>query len=149
MNFHGKTVNNQPIAQWKAICTECAKHERFTVKVEKYDEAKEISEKQMAFLHAVVLPLLSNWNGDSQQEWENRLKLECGSKWFKPQFVTIDGHEFTIIPSKKTLSIKNFSEWYTNIRDFALKEGITIPDPDPEWRKNQERSPDELSDDIF
>jgi hypothetical protein len=118
---------------------ECAQYPRFLVEVRKYDEEREISLKQMAYFHAVVVPLFVDYTGDSPQYWENRLKLECGSKWFKPEVIEIEGRHITIVPSKKRLSTKNFSEWYQNIRDFGDSIGVLVPPPDPEWRTNKEK----------
>jgi hypothetical protein len=137
--FTGKTIDNKPQAQWPSIYAACRKHERFTVEIRKYDEQAEISRNQMAYLHAVIIPLFSNYTGDSQQYWENKLKLECGSKWFKPEIITVCGREFVVIPSKKTLSVKDFSEWYQNIRDYGDTVGCIVPPPDPNWREEEQK----------
>ncbi len=137
MKFLGKTRDKQPAADWKAVYRECAKYPRFIIEAREYNEAREISLAQMAYFHAVVVPLFSDYTGDSKQYWENKLKIECGSKWFTPVPIVIDGQTYYTIPSKTTLTVKDFSEWYQNIRDFGDTVGCLVPPPDPEWRENE------------
>jgi hypothetical protein len=132
--FKGETIEKQPAADWPKIHTECAKYPRFAIEVRKYDEAAEISLKQMAYFHGVIVPLFSKEFGDSPQYWENKLKIECGSKWFTPEPIKIDGNVFVMIPSKKKLKVGDFNEWYQNISDFGLTVNCVVPPPDPEWR---------------
>jgi hypothetical protein len=137
--YRGKIIDGKPALNWPAFNAECKKHTEsgFVVEVREYDPDKELSLQQMKYLHAVVVPLFSNYTGDSKQYWENKLKVECGSKWFKPEIISVCGHEYTIIPSKKHLSVKDFSEWYSNIRDFGDSINCIVPPPDPRWRENQ------------
>ena len=139
MKYLGYTIEGEAAANWKSIYIECAKFERFIVEVRRYDEEREISLQQIGFFHAGIVPLFVNYTGDSKQYWENKLKLECGSKWFTPKEITISGHIYTVIPSKTNLSTKDFSEWYQNITDFGLQHGVVIPPPDPNWRLNKKQ----------
>jgi len=139
MKFRGQTIDGQPAARWDQVHKACSKHARFIIEVRKYDEAREISLQQMAFLHAVVIPLFVDYTGDSPQYWQNKLKLECGSKWFKVETVTVGKHSYTIIPSKTKLSVNDFSEWYQNISDFGDSIDCPVPPPDPNWRINQQQ----------
>ena len=134
--YRGRIVNNQPIADWKAIYAQCRKHadKGFVIEVRPYSPDHEISLRQMAYYHAVILPLFSAYTGDSQHYWDHYLKLVCGSKWFKSETVRVCGREITTLPSKTTLSIKDFSEWYQNIRDFGDSINCIVPPPDPQWR---------------
>lgn len=134
--FQGRTVNNQPAAAWKHIYSECIKHPEFIIEVRPYSIEKEISRQQMRFLHGVVIPLFVKHTGDSPQNWENRLKVECGSKWFTPKIITVKSQNYTIIPSKTNLSTKDFMEWLQNITDYGLTIGIAVPPPDPQWREH-------------
>ncbi len=134
MLFKGKTLNNQPLSAWKAIYKECCKYEQFIIDVRKYDIENEISLQQMAYFHTVVIPAFVNHTGDSPKYWENKLKLEQGSKWFKPQTITVNNHKYTVIPSKTGLSTKDFNEWLQNIMDFAQTLGFIIPLPNKDWK---------------
>lgn len=131
----GKTVNGQPATDWNKVYGECAKHEQFVIEITAYDPDKEITKNQMAYFHAVIIPMFVESTGDSPQYWENKLKVECGTKWFKPEEINIGGHTYCFIPSKKTLSKTDFSEWYQNITDYGLTVGVVVPPPNPEWRK--------------
>jgi len=141
MQYKGKTVDKQPTCNWKAVYRDCAKHQQFIVEIREYNEEKEISRQQMKYLHAVIIPLFVDYTGDSPQYWENKLKLECGSKWFKPEIINVNGNPFTIIPSKKIISINNFTEWYQNITDYGLQHGVIVPPPNKDWKleKYQEK----------
>lgn len=134
--FRGDTRNGTPIADWPRICDECAKYDRFLIDIIKYDESREISVQQMRYFHGVVVPLFSEWNGDSKECWETRLKLECGPKWFAPKALNIDGKAYILVPSKKKLTVKDCNEWLENIVDYGLRCGVVVPPPDPEWREN-------------
>lgn len=136
--FQVQRINGQPVGSWKAIYRECLKHERAIVEVRPYDPEKEISIQQMRYLHGVVIPLFVDFTGDSAQYWENKLKLECGSQWFKPEVITIGVQKFVTIPSKKTMSTKDFSNWYQNIRDYGDSIGCPVPPPDSQWRINND-----------
>lgn len=124
------------MSAWNEIYAECRKYDKFIVEVREYDEAKEISLAQMRYLHGAVIPLFVDFTGDSPQYWENKLKLECGSKWFKPEWIAINGKSFYVIPSKKNLSVKDCNEWFQNIIDFGNAIGCPIPLPDPNWKTN-------------
>jgi hypothetical protein len=138
MKFKGETIDGSAVLDWQKVYGECEKYHRFVIEIRELDEQREISLQQMKYFHAVVVPLFSEWNGDSKGCWETRLKLECGSKWFTPEVHVVDGKPYSFIPSKKTLSVKDCSEWFQNIMDYGLREGVVVPPPDPEWRKNNE-----------
>jgi hypothetical protein len=124
---------------WKVIFQECVKHPEFMIEVRAHSADKEISLQQMRFLHGAVIPLFVKHTGDSPQNWENRLKIECGSRWFSPKTITVRGQSYTIIPSKTTLTTKDFNEWLQNITDYGLTIDVTVPPPDPEWKKHQSK----------
>jgi len=139
--FTGDTIDNEPAANWPEIQAACAKHKRFDITVEKHDPERSISLRQMRFFHGVVLPILSEWNGDSTDCWQTRLKLECGSQWFDPKPVIVGNVAYTMIPSKTKMSVRDFMDWYENIKQHCETEyGVRLPDPDPEWRKHIEQT---------
>lgn len=82
MKFRGKTENNQPLADWKAIYADCRKHEQFIVEIRKYDPAKEISNQQIKYWHAVPIMEFANYTGYSAWKAEQWLKRECGEQYF-------------------------------------------------------------------
>ncbi len=129
----GKTIEDNPTADWKAIYAQCAKHETFVVEVRKYDANKEISRQQMAYIHAVVFPALSEYVGCSLLMAELMLKKRCGEQWFVQK---VDGCE--VILSKTMLSVKQTTEWMENIFDWMESINCPVSLPDPKWRENQE-----------
>lgn len=128
-------INNQIATNWPAIKAECLKKHDGYIDIIPLEKA--ISNQQMKFFHAVVVPLFVEYSGDSPAHWEMVLKVECGSKWFTPQTVVIGKYPVAYLPSKTSLSTKQFCEWYQNIVDYGLKIGVTVPPPDPEWKKKR------------
>ena len=134
--FTGQTIDGEPAADWPQIQEACAKHKRFDITVEKHDPERSISLAQMRFFHSKGGPLhiLSEWNGDSQDCWQTRLKLECGSQWFEPKPVIVGNTAYTMIPSKTKMSVRDFNDWYENIKQHCEeKYNVMLPDPDPNW----------------
>ncbi|MCK5127223.1 MAG: hypothetical protein KAR42_13295 [candidate division Zixibacteria bacterium] len=133
--FRGRTIDNQPAANWPAIHRACAKHDQFIVEVRAYDEAKEISLQQMRWLHCKNGPItiLSEYMGVSKLIAELILKRKCGEEFFVHK---IDGE--TVIASKTMLSVKDTTVWIDNIFDFMDAIGCPVQPPDPSWRQNQD-----------
>jgi hypothetical protein len=72
--------------------------------------------------------------GDCNDVWEKRLKIHCGEKWFKPTIIDVDGVMCVNVPSKKSMTTKDFSEWFQNIVDHGLQMGVVVPMPDKDMR---------------
>ena len=132
MIFHGETIDGQPAANWKVIQDEAARHKRFTITVEDYNEEREISNQQMAYLHVVVFPLIAETYHMSELEAEDHCKLFCGEKWFVKKIDTK-----WIRLSKRVLTTKNCNKWIENIYTHFEKQGLHIPAPSQDWRKEQ------------
>lgn len=133
MEFYGETTTEGPAADWPAIQAAAAQYERFIVRVEKYDEQKEISLKQYAYLHAVVFPILAEAIGCSLWEAEYQCKRWCGQQW---ELIKNVGKGMWVECSKTKLTTKQCTLWIENIMDWAAKRDIVIPPPDPQWRTN-------------
>jgi hypothetical protein len=131
MLYRGYTTDGKPITDWPGIYAYCADCGRFVIEVRKYDEAAEISRKQMAYLHSVVFPALADHMGVSQLMAEVILKKKCGESFFIKK---VDGNE--IILSKTMLTAKQTTVWMENIWDFMESVGCPVPPPDPEWFKH-------------
>jgi len=137
MKFHGETTDIGPVLsgyRWDAIQGECVKHKRFIVEVRKYDEQKEISRKQMAYLHAVVFPILAEKMDCSLWFAEFWCKKECGQQW---ELILTVGKGMQVECSKTKLTTKQCNQWIENIHDKAEIVGIHIPPPDKDWRSNE------------
>lgn len=129
MIFKGKTINDQPAANWPAIHKQAAKYSEFIIEVRQYDPEREITLQQMSYLHAVVYPALAEHMGVSQLMAEVILKKKCGEQWFIKE---IDSNE--IILSKTMLTVKQTTVWLENIWDFMEAIGCPVPPPDPQWK---------------
>ena len=129
-------VDNQIATDWSQLENECLTRREGFIEVVSFE--KGISNQQMKFFHACIVPLFVEYTGDSKEYWETKLKVECGSKWFEPRTVVVNGISVSFIGSKTHLTTRQFCEWYQNIVDYGLRMGIAVPPPDPEWRKRKD-----------
>ena len=130
--FHGDTIDGQPAASWPIIQKECAKYARFSVEVLKYDEDRDISREQMAYLHTIVFPTIKEAMHSSLWEAEFLCKTQCGEQWFVKRMGDV-----RFIVSKTTLTVKQCERWIENIQTYFDKQNIHIPAPNKDWRKEQ------------
>jgi len=128
----GNTIDGEPAADWPGIQRACAKHKRFVVEVRKYDEKREISRQQMAYLHAVAFPTIASEMHVSLWEAEFLCKTQAGEQWLVKQM-----WDLRFILSKTTLSVQECNAWMDNIHDWADRNGIFIPPPDKEWWRHR------------
>ena len=134
MLYRGTITNNQPIANWKAIYSECRKHTEkgFIVEVREYDPDKELSNRQIRWWKGILLPALSKDNGFTESKWEAILKLAVMPDEFKPVTVQVGQNEYTFIPSITKLSTKKMSrlmvESVHDLHDWGFA-WVTEPDP--------------------
>jgi len=82
MEFQGQGIDGKAAANWPAIQKACGKWDRFIVEVRRFDEQREISLKQMAYWHAVVVLEYSQKTGESLLRSEWILKRSAGRLWF-------------------------------------------------------------------
>ena len=118
------------VGDWRGMQREAARHDRAIVTVEEYDEKREISDKQMAYLHAVVFPTFAKEMHCSLLWAEMTLKRCCGEEWLIKR---VDRAE--LILSKTILSVNQCNKWIENIWDWCDSKNIHIPPPDKDWRK--------------
>lgn len=123
----------KPLCAWQAAYNEAARHDKFIVIVEPYDEQKEISRQQMKYLHGVVFTTFAREMFCSKLWAEITLKRSCGEEWLIKR---VDNTE--IILSKTVLTPTQCSQWIENIWDWCESKNIHIPPPDKDWRKNTE-----------
>ena len=94
---------------WEDIQKAAAKFKRSRITVESYSEAAELSLQQLRWIKGVLLPALSKDTGDTVLYWETYLKTAVMPEEFQPKTFTIDGKEFTVIPSITKLSISKMN----------------------------------------
>ena len=80
--FQGRT-NEQgtALANWPAIHKKAAALKHFVIKVMNEDEW--LTDRQRRWYKGICLRGLSEWNGETVDEWDYRLKVECGAEIFK------------------------------------------------------------------
>ncbi len=132
-HFQGRTIDGQAMTQWPAIHHEAAKHPHFIVAVLDEDEA--ITDRQRRWFKGVCCKELSEWNGETVDEWENRLKNECGNGIFKVLAFTIGGEEFKRFESIANKGKKQMTEFIENILSTAITKDWPVYPPDPDLRR--------------
>lgn len=118
---------------WNDIQAEAANHRRSKITVESFSEEAEWSEQQRKWWKGVLLPALAKDTGDSVSYWETRLKLAVMPDEFAPITTTIDGVDYSYLPSVKKLSIKKMNLLIEGSVDRCREWGfywVTLPDSD-------------------
>lgn len=134
MRFYGDKYKT-PMADWPKIHAACEKYGQFVIEVTKYSEAKEISHQQMSYLHAVVFPAVAKQMHCSLWQAEFDCKRWAGEQWFMRKM----GDQYFVL-SKTSLTVKQCNEWIESIWDWAQANGIHVPLPDKDWRKEKNSS---------
>ncbi len=135
MKFRFKKLESgQHYGNWEGLQKAIQAQPDVIVEVRKYDQQKEISLAQMAYLHSVVFPALAEYMGTSQLAAELYLKAECGEQFFVKM---IEGEKHLL--SKTYLNTKQTTIWLENIWDFMDSIGCPVPPPDKDWRVNNEQ----------
>ena len=131
MEFIGQTIEQNACADWKGIQNECSRHRVFIVDVREYNEEREITLRQMAYLHGCVFPLLAKeWN-TSEEDAEFECKKRWGEQWLIKKAL---GYRFVL--SKTVLTSKQCNKWIENIQAGAMRENVIVPPPDKDWMES-------------
>ena len=133
MKIIGDIINGQAAAAWDKVNKYIAKLtcRRIVIEVRPYNEGKEISSQQIRWWKGVLLPYLSDKNGDSIAEWEVRLKTSIMPDEFQPIAMIINGMALNIVPSVTSLSVKQTNVLIEGTVDWCRSHGfeeVTLPD---------------------
>ena len=132
--FQGRTdEKGVPLTQWPAIQLEAAKYPHFVIVVLNEDEA--MTDRQRRWYKGVCLTGLSDWNGETKDEWDYRLKIECGSEIFKVLKFTYGDMVYWRPESISGKSKKKMTEFIENILSKSITESWPVYPPDPDLRK--------------
>jgi len=131
--FQGRTVDGTPQTQWPAIHREASKHKNFEIVVLNEDEA--ITDRQRRWYKGVCLKELSGWNGETVDEWDYRLKTECGSEIFKMLEFDYEGKKCFRPQSITSISKKNMTDFIENILSKSITMDWPVYPPDPDLRR--------------
>lgn len=132
-HFQGRTVDGVAITQWPAVHHEAAKHPHFIISILNEDEA--ITDRQRRWYKGVCLKDLSDWNGDTVDEWDYRLKTECGSEIFKMLLYEYNGQQYYRPESITSKSKKQITQYIENILSKSIEKDWPVYPPDPDLRK--------------
>ena len=96
------------------------------------------TDQQRKWYKGICLRGLSDWNGDTPDEWDLRLKAVCnGNELLKKQNIYLGEGQtcerLTIIGVGK----KNLTRFIENIISLALKMDWPVTAPDPELREDK------------
>ena len=94
------------------------------------------TDRQRRWYKGVCLKGLSDWNGDTKDEWDLRLKAECsGAELLKSETIYLGPGtsciRLTIIGTGK----KNLTAYIENILSKAIEMNWPVTPPDSELRK--------------
>lgn len=132
--FQGRTdEQGNALTQWPAIHQEAAKHPRFAIKVMNEDEW--MTDRQRRWYKGVCLKGLSEWNGDTVDEWDYRLKVECGSEIFTMLKFKYGEMTYWRPESITSKSKKQMTEFIENILSTSITMDWPVYPPDPDLRK--------------
>jgi len=124
------------IAPWPLIKRKVkdtlAKSKRCVIAVFTEDEA--LSYRQIRWYKGRCLKGLSDWSGDTVDEWDFRLKVECGAEIFKMLEFHYHDKPFYRPESITSKSKKQITAYIENILSRAITENWPVDPPDPELR---------------
>lgn len=132
-HFQGRTVEGEALTQWPAIHYEAAKYPHFEILVLDEDEA--ITDRQRRWYRGICLKGLSDWSGDTVDEWDYRLKTECGSEIFEMHEYKYQDKVYYRPDSISNKSKKQITDYIENILSKAITENWPVYPPDPDLRR--------------
>jgi len=132
-HFQGRTIDGQAMTQWPAIHYEAAKHPHFVIVVMDEDEA--ITDRQRRWYKGPCLTGLSEWNGETKDEWDYRLKVECGAEIFKVQRYQYGEMVYWRPDSIANKTKNQITQFIENILSKAITENWPVYPPDPDLRR--------------
>lgn len=89
-------------------------------------QEKKRSNAQNRFYRGPVLDALSNWNGDSKDDWHELLKVRFLGTYEKE----VDGKTLVYPKSTTKLTTKEFNNFLMMVEALALTLGVTLPTPE-------------------
>jgi len=131
--FKRDPASNKPLGSWPAFYHELNQHESATVVV--MDAEQEYTDRQRRWYKGVCLKGLSEWNGESKDQWDARLKSICGSELFKFRAIEVDGKHVVVPDSISARSKRQMTEFIENILAKAIEMDWPVYPPDPDLRR--------------
>ena len=130
--YPGRTEGGEPLTQWPAIRREAAKYPRFGIKVLNEEELH--TERQRNWYKGVCLRGLAHWNGETMDEWDYRLKVECGAEIFKMLKLQYGEMIYWRPESIAHKTKKQMTQYIESILSRAITKEWPVDPPDPDLR---------------
>ena len=94
------------------------------------------TERQRKWYKGVCLKGLSDWNGDTEDEWDLLLKFQCnGNELLKQEDIYLGkGNRCTRL-TIRGVGKRNMTAFIENILSCAISNNWPVTPPDPELRK--------------
>ena len=93
------------------------------------------TDRQHRWYQGVALTGLSNWNGETREEWDHRLKMECGLGLLKKETFYISIGVCITRLTTKGVGKRNMTAFIENILSKAITMEWPVTEPDAELRK--------------
>ena len=94
------------------------------------------TDRQVRWYRGVCLKGLSDWNGDTVDEWDLRLKAECnGNELLKKEIIYLGPGVTCIRLTIVGVGKKNITAFIENILSKGIEMEWPISPPDPNWKK--------------
>jgi len=96
------------------------------------------TEQQRKWYRGVCLKQLSDWSGDTPDEWDLKLKALCnGNELLKKETIYLSEGKTCQRLTIKGVGKKNLTQFIENILSLAVTMDWPVPPPDPELRSPQ------------
>jgi hypothetical protein len=93
------------------------------------------TDQQRKWYRGVCLKYLSEWNGDTVDEWDMRLKAMCGGdSLLKKELIYLGPGSFCQRLTIKGVGKKRFTQFIENILSKAIEMEWPVDPPDPKLR---------------
>ena len=100
------------------------------------------TDRQRKWYRGICLKGLSDWNGDTIEEWDARLKAECGGDELLNKETVYMGQMSNgkpVVLERRTIvgvGKRNMTTFIENILSKSIEKGWIVTPPDPELRSN-------------
>jgi len=92
--------------------------------------------QQRKWYKGVCLKDLSDWNGETVDEWDLRLKALCnGNELLKHEHIYMGGNQYCDRLTIVGVGKKNLTRYIENIISKSIEMGWPVTPPDPELRR--------------
>jgi len=94
------------------------------------------TDQQRKWYKGICLRGLSDWNGETKDEWDLRLKDECnGIELLKKETILLPNRETCERLTIKGVGKRNLTAYIENILSYAITNNLPVTPPDPDLRK--------------